>query len=512
MIGVSGMELPLPQSNWLTVTPRDLRNVSVVVVSVQGEAVPEVLFACEREAVPVVVVVDELRPWTLRDLHLRYSCIRTLITADDVEGFDFVQLVEELQHSAQPGAGFAIGSAWSMPADPDEYEARRFLSFDSKSMAPFLSELRAALGQMQRSRPEVPWDPADQLSPPSVDAKGLKGRGPFNLSDLVEHAREEPVRKTFAGTAELGSWKPLPPPLLILGDSGTGKSLLAGLVHDVLTEPALKDGRRGQLVEVAVAGMDIRNFDYELFGATTGTYSGVSFRVGAATQAAYGTLFLDELGDMPHDAQTRLLRFFNDLRIKIEGTSQTFFPYLHIVGATNREVDHLVALGQFRNDLLARFRARVTLPPLRSRERSELKRLVDFVAQNPLVNQTLDNAPARLVSHISPEAMDLMLTHEYRDGNFRELEYVIHTAIWRARGASRRTLEVQDIELSEPRHRTDRDSRVVRVKALPTHHAGVVEVEELEDLLRLAERRDLAVLLCGDNHAVLADGIMFREA
>ncbi|WP_460359124.1 sigma 54-interacting transcriptional regulator [Mycobacterium sp. ZZG] len=482
-----------------------------MVVAVAGEEIPDVLRACEDAAVPVVAVVDELRPWSLRDLHLRYSCIRTLITQDDVEAFDFGRLRQEVMQSAQPGCGVAIGSTWSLPAEPEPYEARRFLSFDSKSTAPFLSELRAALGQMRRVRPEIPWDPADRLAAAAVDSKGLlKTSGPFNLSDLVEHAREESVRQIFSGTGELGEWKSLPPPLLILGDSGTGKSLLAGLIHDVLTDAPTHDGRRGQLVEVAVAGMDIRNFDYELFGATTGTYSGVSFRVGAATQAAYGTLFLDELGDMPHDAQTRLLRYFNDLRIRIEGTSQSFFPYTHIVAATNREVSHMVALGQFRNDLLARFRARVTLPPLRAREPGELTRLIDFVAQNPLVNPDHPHDHERLVSHISPDAMARLLGHEYRDGNFRELEYVIHTAIWRARGANRRTIEAEDIDLAKPRHRTDRNSRIVPVKALPLCEHNV-EVEELDELLRLAERRDLVVLRCGLDYALFTDGLAFRS-
>jgi hypothetical protein len=515
MIGASGLDLPLPTTKWRVVSgPRDLTDLALLVVAIEDESVPDIVVASERATLPLVAVVDELRPWALSALLLRHSCVRSLITRDELDGFDFSSAIAEIRRASQPGTGFAIGSMWSMPGEPDEYEARRYLSLNSASMTPFLDELRAALGQMSRRRPTIPWDPADSLAPPPLDDRErLKGRGPFNLSDVVAHAREESVREMLVGPEDLGDWESLPPPLLLLGDSGTGKSLLARLIHDVLTDPPTADGRRGRLVEMAVAGMDVRNFDYEMFGATSGVWAEVPYRVGEATQAAHGTLFLDELGDMPQVAQTRLLRFFNDLRIKIPGTSQSFFSYTHIVAATNREVDHLVALGRFRNDLLARFRVRVTLPPLRTRDRAELTRLLDFVAQHPLVNPPAGTdaagAGARLVTHIASDALETLLGHPYRDGNFRELEHVVHTSIWRARGANRRTVEAGDLELAPSRHRSDRASRVVTVKSLPAT-AIVVDVDGLEELLRLADKKDVVVLRHGSEFAAVADGITYR--
>lgn len=515
MIGASGLELPLPGGEWRAVAgPRDLGGLALLVVAVGTEEVPEVVLGAESATIPVIAVVDELRPWALSELLLRYSCIRNLITGDDLEAFDFSRAVSEVRQAAQPGHGFAIGSAWLMPDDPDEYEARRYLSLNSKSMAPFLADLRAALGQMARKRPALPWDPTDNRLPAVLDNhQGLKGGGPFNLSDLVEHAREENARTVLAGPEDLGEWKSLPPPLLILGDSGTGKSLLARLIHDVLTEPETQDHRRGQLVEVAVAGMDDRNFDYEVFGATAGVWNEVPYRVGEATQAAYGTLFLDELGDMPEVAQARLLRFFNDLRIKIPGTSQSFFSYLQIVAATNREVDHLVAVGKFRNDLLARFRVRVTLPQLCTRDRTELTRLVDFVAQHPLVNPPM-NARAsdeggRLVTHVAADAVEDLLSHEYRDGNFRELEHVVHTAIWRARGSNRRTVERADLDLAPPRHRADSVSRIVHAKAIRVT-PDAIELTDLDELLRVADRMGGVVVQSGGEYCLSSNGVVYR--
>nr|AGC71417.1 nitrogen regulation protein NtrC [uncultured bacterium A1Q1_fos_1000] len=515
MIGASGMELPLVNEEWRPVAgPRDLHGLALLVAAVDADVVPEVIIAAEAATVPVIVVVDELRPWALSDLLLKYSCIRNLITRDQVEDWDFARTAAEVRQASQPGYGFAIGSAWAMPDDPDEYEARRYLSLNSASMAPFLADLRAALGQMARRRPSLPWDPTDAVPPPALDKDGrLKGGGPFNLSDLVEHAREENARAVLTGPEDLGEWKSLPPPFLILGDSGTGKSLLARLIHDVLTEPATQDGRRGQLVEVAVAGMDDRNFDYEMFGATSGVWNEVPYRVGEATQAAYGTLFLDELGDMPEVAQTRLLRFFNDLRIKIPGTSQPFFSYMHIVAATNREVDHLVSLGRFRNDLLARFRVRVTLPQLAERDPNEKKRLIDFVAQHPRVNPAIGSVSGdevgRLVSHISSEAMEALLTHDYRDGNFRELEYVVHNAIEKARRSNRRSVELEDLVLRPPKHRPDSVSRVVQVKALPLTPV-TVEVQGLDELHRLADRLEAVLLQHGSDYFAVVDGVTYR--
>ena len=514
MIGASGLTLPLPATSWRTVSgPRDIEGLVLLAVAIEAETVPNVLLAAEDAAIPVIAVVDDLRLWALKDLLLRFSCIRNLITLDQLQDFDLAAAAVDAEQVRQPGSGFLIGSTWALPGDLQEYEDRRYLSLNSPSMSTFLGGFRAALGQMRRARPALPWDPADDRHPHAVDDKNrLKGAGPFNLASLVEHAREDQARETFAGPADLGEWTSLPPPLLILGDSGTGKSLLAQLIHDVLTDPDTPDGRRGQLIEVAVAGMDDKNFDYELFGATSGVWNDVAYRVGEATQAAYGTLFLDELGDMPEIAQTRLLRFFNDLRIKIPGTTQSFFSYMQIVAATNREVDHLVALGKFRNDLFARFRVRVTLPPLRVRGRNEKKRLIDFVAQHPLVNPITESHGhgdrSRVVSHIAPEALELLLRHEYRDGNFRELEHVVHSGLWRARGANRGTLQVDDIEIAPARHRADSQSRVVRVTALPTA-ATVVEVDGLDELLRLADLKDEVVLQCDGAFALAAGGVVY---
>lgn len=529
MIGIAGdLELKVGAERCVVVTAaRDVGSrLSLLVVHAPGDkpaaddcsgevSSPEALIDAARDhRVPVVLVVDELRPWTFEDLLLKYPCIRNLITTQEVDDFDFIGSAEEASRASEPGHGCAIGKLWPMPAESDAYEARRFLSLNSRSMAPFLRSLRAVLGDMDRPRPALPWDPADTKRSPSVDKAGrlVLGNGFVNLADLVAHAREDAVRSLLMGDGDRGKWTSLPPPLLITGESGTGKSLLVKLIHERLTPAATEDGRRGQLVEVAVAGMDVKHFDHEFFGATSRAWADIESQVGLATQAAYGTLFLDELGDMPYEAQTRLLRFFNDLQIRIFGTTYSFFPYMHLVAATNRDLGHLISLGTFRHDLHARFRARLELPPLSQRTSEERARLVDFVAQNPDVNPLRDgDEPGeRVVSHISRKAHDVLVAHEYRDGNFRDLERVVHDAIWMARNANRRTVEVADLKnLDPPRHRPDRESNDVAVNSIPAAET-VVEVANLEDLRRLAAQSGATVLRSGDAHAVITDRICFR--
>jgi transcriptional regulator with AAA-type ATPase domain len=159
--------------------------------------------------------------------------------------------------------------------------------------------------------------------------------------------------------------------------------------------------------------------------------------------------------------------------------------------------------------LLARFRVRVTVPQLRQRDRGERQRLIDFVAQHPLVNPASGTGKgSRVVTHIAPDALDALLAHEYRDGNFRELERLVHDAIWKARRANRRTVETSDLELERPRHRPDSRSLIVPVRAVPDT-SNTVEVVGKDELLRLADRRNVVVLYDGGRFAAIADGVTY---
>lgn len=287
-------------------------------------------------------------------------------------------------------------------------------------------------------------------------------------------------------------WATLPPPLLLTGESGTGKTLISQVLHDVLTD--LGDPTRARFASVTGAGLDVRNFDHIMHGATEGAWTDINVVVGHFARAAWGTLFFDELGDMPLATQTSLLTFFNDLSVDPIG-GRRFFSFSNIIAATNRDVETMVGVGSFRHDLLARFRLRVRVPSLRERSEAERRRLVDFVAQDPSVNPaslgTANAAGRRPVTHISTDAMAALLAHEFADGNFRELEQVIHTSIWRCRRRNRSTVRLEDLELRPPRFREEALRNTFRGRRLLD---GTVELDSADELRRLADQTGAVII------------------
>lgn len=475
--------------------------------------------ACER-GVRTSIVFPQITPEILDGVILEWSCIDLPIDARTAVRLDADTLLGGIDApDPQPGT-LAIGSVIQMPSDPEEYERSRGISLVSPKMRSFIAGLRQAVKQMRRPTGKdplsPPWDPTNaQLD--SVDyTKSNPGSYRFvmkksvetpNLEDVLACNRDPATRERFlrnlpAGrdaAAELG-WAPLPPRLLILGESGTGKSLVADLVHRNLTS----DG--APFVAVNCAGMGVDNFDHEMFGAVPGMWTQVASVAGSLTRAAYGTAFLDEIGDMPVNTQSRLLAFLSDLVLRPTGASP-FFSFTQVVAATNRDIDHLVASRRFRHDLLARFGIRLTLPALRERGKAELYQMIDFVAQDPGSNPvTMDGN--RTVTHISEEAMEVLLGHEYRDGNFRELEETVSQGLRAATLARSSVLQVEHLSIrDEPVFRSDIEEYVVRVESIDrTGIVRNVQVTAASELRRVADIRNRPILADQDEVLAVLDG------
>ena len=203
--------------------------------------------------------------------------------------------------------------------------------------------------------------------------------------------------------------------MLVQGETGTGKELVAKAVHQL-------SGREGPLRAVNCGALPRSLLESELFGFRKGAFSGAGEdRLGLVRSADKGTLFLDEIGDLPLDGQAALLRVLQEGEVHPIGAAGPISVDVRFVAATHRDLARMGQQGQFREDLLARLNGfSVTLPPLRDR-REDLGALVEHFVQRC--------APARAVSMALAPAVVRVLNAHHWPGNVRELEKAVDTAL-----------------------------------------------------------------------------------
>jgi DNA-binding NtrC family response regulator len=224
--------------------------------------------------------------------------------------------------------------------------------------------------------------------------------------------------------------------VLITGETGTGKELVARAVHQGSAR------RSGPFVPLNCAAIPESLIEAELFGHTRGAFTGAMVaREGRIAAANGGTLFLDEIGDMPLSAQAKLLRVLQDKEIVPVGSDRSMPVDIRVVAATHRDLEAMVEEGTFRADLFFRLSViRIELPPLRERKG-------DIV---PLANRFLEQANAatgRNVSAIDAGAAELLRDHDWK-GNVRELYNVVERAVVFKRSG---VLTASDLKLAGPR-------------------------------------------------------------
>jgi transcriptional regulator with PAS, ATPase and Fis domain len=204
--------------------------------------------------------------------------------------------------------------------------------------------------------------------------------------------------------------------VLLVGETGTGKELLARAVHEASRR------RPKPFVAVNCGALPDTLLESELFGYRRGAFTGADRdRPGRFAAAKGGTLFLDEIGEVSPALQVRLLRVLQERTFEPLGSNEPVASDARIVAATHRDLSALVRKGAFREDLFYRLNVvRIELPPLR-RRREDVPLLVDhFVAR-------FNRTQGRSVPGVSPEAMALLLAHDY-PGNVRELENLVEHA------------------------------------------------------------------------------------
>ncbi|MDB4970131.1 MAG: Response regulator of zinc sigma-54-dependent two-component system [Myxococcales bacterium] len=217
-------------------------------------------------------------------------------------------------------------------------------------------------------------------------------------------------------------------PTLILGETGTGKELVARALHD-------QSGRRGSFVAVNCGSVPKELVESELFGHERGAFTGANARrAGLFQEADGGTLFLDEIGELPLALQTRLLRVLESGMVRPVGATREEHVQVRIIAATHVNLDRAVADGKFRRDLLYRLNAAVIHTPALRTRRTDIALLVDRLLQ--------DEAAQGHRCQLSDEAMTALLHHAW-PGNVRELKNVVKRAA--AMGGS--TLYPHDLKL-----------------------------------------------------------------
>lgn len=212
--------------------------------------------------------------------------------------------------------------------------------------------------------------------------------------------------------------------VLILGETGTGKELIARALHDL-------SGRRDRtFVKLNCAAIPTGLLESELFGHEKGAFTGaIMQKAGRFELANKGTLFLDEVGDIPLELQPKLLRALQEHEFERLGGTRTIKVDVRLVAATNRDLARMITEREFRTDLYYRLSVfPISMPPLRERP-DDIPKLVRYFTQkySRLMNKRIENIPS--------DAMEALVRYGW-PGNVRELENLIERAVILSRGAS----------------------------------------------------------------------------
>ena len=211
--------------------------------------------------------------------------------------------------------------------------------------------------------------------------------------------------------------------VLIHGETGTGKELVAKAIH----EESLR--RRGPYVRVNCAAIPAGLLESELFGHERGAFTGaLNQTVGRFQLAHTGTLFLDEIGDLPLELQPKLLRVLQEQEFERLGSNRTTRVDVRIVAATNQDLAQMVRERRFRADLFYRLNVfPIDLPPLRARS-EDIPLLVNHFVRKLALRMN------REVCHVSKETMEMLRQHDW-PGNIRELQNVVERAVIMSSGS-----------------------------------------------------------------------------
>jgi len=242
--------------------------------------------------------------------------------------------------------------------------------------------------------------------------------------------------------------------VLILGESGTGKERIARAIHN------LSDRRSKPMIKVNCSAIPATLIEAELFGYEKGSFTGAfDRRIGKFEQANGGTIFLDEIGDIPMDLQVKLLCVLQEREIVRLGSNQVIKVDIRVIAATNCNLEKAIAAGRFRLDLYYRLNVfPITMPPLRDRKED-----IPALSRHFITNLT--GKMGRRAKNISEDALKALMAYDW-PGNIRELENIIERSL-----VLNREDIIEHIELPE--------NQIIETQALPLD-ARIKTIKELE--------------------------------
>jgi PAS domain S-box-containing protein len=280
-------------------------------------------------------------------------------------------------------------------------------------------ELVGAVGTVIFRNPEEWWDYKRKIQSLVEELKYYKTKfekdlkSKYSFSDLIGNNPAFLAAKSLAERIS-GSQSAV----LLLGESGTGKELFAHAIHNNSTRAAFP------FVPINCASIPEHLLESELFGYEEGAFTGAKKggKKGLFQIANYGTIFLDEIGDMPLSMQSKLLRVLQEKEIQRIGGQNSIPVDVRVIAATHRDLEKMVEEGKFRKDLYYRLNViKIEIPPLRERKED-----IPLIAVNLL--KKLERKFHRQGIELSAEVIERLQQHSW-PGNIRELENVLERAI-----------------------------------------------------------------------------------
>jgi len=271
--------------------------------------------------------------------------------------------------------------------------------------------------------------------------------------------------------------------ILIHGETGTGKELIAGAIH----HNSMRSGRN--FVKVNCAALQENLLESELFGHEKGAFTGADKqRIGRFEQADGGTMFLDEVGDMSPSTQAKILRVLQEHEFERLGGTRTLKVDVRLIAAANRSLPAMVAAGQFREDLYYRLNVvSVEMPPLRERK-EDISALADFFVRR------FSAELKKKIDGIAPDAYKLLMRYNW-PGNIRELQNALERAVLLTEG---HVITAEDLRLGETAS-FGSDADAARVVRVPPAGIALEEIERqaLIESLKMCNwvQKDAAELL-----------------